>query len=458
MVALAVGVIIGCGPNDYKNTSVTVSGNITNPNSTLVKIENSEKTFKTRLDSEGEFSMTFEINKPGFFKFFNEENAPMFLRPGDRLNLTLDTGQFDETLTYSGRGASINNYLIKKFLVFEKSFYIKEAELFSQSQGQFIHTIDSLFADVRRLLSDAVSSEKGNTREFQTAEEIRLFYLKASFLLRYPLEYQIQTGKEAENPKETYYSFLKKIDLNDSSQIEIDEYREVLKSIVNKKTADELRRKGFNQLDDDHYAAMQVDMILKHFQDEEIKDYLIYNTAWWQIQKGNVDELLFKKISDLISNKKMVSALTKMFQKMSHLTKGNPAPNFSCLDMEGKTVHLTDFKGKPVYIDVWTTVCDPCIKEIPHVDKLRDEFKDIAFISISIDNKKDQWKQFIKKNKSRGIQLYAEGGWDSKFAVDYYIRYTPTYILIDREGKFINLRARKPTENIRSVLKKLKMN
>jgi hypothetical protein len=54
-----------------------------------------------------------------------------------------------------------------------------------------------------------------------------------------------------------------------------------------------------------------------------------------------------------------------------------------------------------------------------------------------------------------GIQIRATEGWKSQFAKDYKIWGIPTFILIDRDQKFINARALLPSENVSEVLYKL---
>jgi hypothetical protein len=57
------------------------------------------------------------------------------------------------------------------------------------------------------------------------------------------------------------------------------------------------------------------------------------------------------------------------------------------------------------------------------------------------------------------INLMIKGGRDSQFRKGYKIHWTPTYILIDTEGKFIDARAPRPSENLRDLLDKtLKLN
>lgn len=67
---------------------------------------------------------------------------------------------------------------------------------------------------------------------------------------------------------------------------------------------------------------------------------------------------------------------------------GKPAPDFTLDSIDGEQVSLSDFKGKSVVIlDFWETTCDPCLKEMPHLVKLYEKYKDkgLVVLAVSLD-------------------------------------------------------------------------
>ncbi len=125
---------------------------------------------------------------------------------------------------------------------------------------------------------------------------------------------------------------------------------------------------------------------------------------------------------------------------------GEKAINFTYPDINGNEVSLTDFEGKLVYVDVWATWCGPCKAQIPHLEKLEKEYhgKDIVFVSISVDEKKDKWEKMVKKDNLGGVQLWANGF--SKICKDYSIKGIPRFMLFDKEGNIISVDAPRPSE------------
>ena len=135
--------------------------------------------------------------------------------------------------------------------------------------------------------------------------------------------------------------------------------------------------------------------------------------------------------------------------------EGMPAPDFTFQNEKGKTVHLDKLKGKITLIDFWASWCGPCRKEIPHVKKYYEEYKNkgIQFVSVSIDAKKDAWTKALKEEQMPWLQ-----GWtpDSGKAVlnTYQFNGIPFLILLDKKGNIYrkHLRGEKIKQAIEDCL------
>ena len=129
---------------------------------------------------------------------------------------------------------------------------------------------------------------------------------------------------------------------------------------------------------------------------------------------------------------------------------GKPAPATAFENHKGGTTKLSDFKGKYVYVDVWATWCGPCRVEIPHLQEIEKKYhgKNIEIVSISIDAKKDydKWKNLVKDKNLGGVQLLAEGDWNSELVKQLGISGIPRFILIDPKGNILDPNAPRPSE------------
>ena len=61
------------------------------------------------------------------------------------------------------------------------------------------------------------------------------------------------------------------------------------------------------------------------------------------------------------------------------------APDLGLPDLTGKIQDLKDYRGKVVLLNFWATWCPPCIKEIPSLNNLQEQFSKDEFIVLSVD-------------------------------------------------------------------------
>lgn len=144
--------------------------------------------------------------------------------------------------------------------------------------------------------------------------------------------------------------------------------------------------------------------------------------------------------------------------KRSLFRKGTSSPRFvNYENFAGGNTSLKDLKGKYVYIDIWATWCGPCIREIPSLKKLENQFegKNIQFLSISVDEGRGYkgdaaaayqgWKKMIAEKELGGMQLLADNGFRSKFIQDYKVNTIPRFILLNPKGNIVNADAPRPS-------------
>ena len=138
--------------------------------------------------------------------------------------------------------------------------------------------------------------------------------------------------------------------------------------------------------------------------------------------------------------------------------KGTDAGDAVLQTPDGKTCKLSDFFGKLTYIDVWATWCGPCRAEIPHLVKLEKEMegKDVVFIGVSIDQKKDhrKWLEVLEQEGLSGVQLFA--GVSPQIMKDYKFTTIPRFMVFDREGKVVPTNSPRPSNpELKKLLEKL---
>lgn len=386
-----------------------------------------------------EFSDTLSVESATYFTLrMGNESTQIFLHPTDSLFVSVNGGQFDESLTYSGSSAEENNYLAADYLAEEKAMENPEA-FFSLEPIAYKQKLKELQNASDQLLEQSKSSSTFKELQKKNNEARYL-----SMLIQYPEAYQYFAGQPINLPVEFMKEFETYDFENESYFVHVPNYKELV-----------LMR--LNDLIGDIESTDDMDHIVSKIQSQKIKDGFLKGLIY-QISSTNTDS---KAIHDVIvkhsKDQEVVNKATEKFNTIQAILPGKPSPSFDYPDITGKQVKLEDLKGKLVYVDVWATWCGPCIQEIPSLKKLEADYhgKDLQVVSISIDVKKDfeKWQNMVKEKELRGIQLFADNDWKSKFVQSYAIDGIPRFILIDKNGNIIDSDAPRPSDpEIRTLI------
>lgn len=118
---------------------------------------------------------------------------------------------------------------------------------------------------------------------------------------------------------------------------------------------------------------------------------------------------------------------------------GAIAPEITGKDTLGNTTKLSDYRGKYVIVDFWSSGCKYCRLESPNLQKAIDLYgdKNFTILGVSSDYKKDLWMKAIHEDESYWDHLKMEKEDISAINKSYCINGIPHIILVDPQGKII---------------------
>ncbi len=131
--------------------------------------------------------------------------------------------------------------------------------------------------------------------------------------------------------------------------------------------------------------------------------------------------------------------------ELGQVRVGEPAPDFTLKDLDGKDVRLSDFRGKAVLVNFWATWCPPCRFEMPALQRIYDRHKQHDFVVLGVDTgerTRGEAMRIAARNYADSLRLSFPIILDDgdQVANLYGLRAYPTTYFVDREGKLSDVR------------------
>lgn len=257
-----------------------------------------------------------------------------------------------------------------------------------------------------------------------------------------PLLYGLTTDKDSNRPQTFFLD-------NESMTVVLDEEKGSLTvegSEINDLYSQNAVKVGTDSFDMAAFAAQHpASAVVPYF---IVRSYGSLDLEPMKALRASIDSTLdgnlcVKQLDNLIARKEAIQV-------------GREAPDFTLPDKDGNSVSLSSMRGKYVLIDFWASWCPDCRRENPYILEAYNKYKGkgLSVLGVSLDRNRDAWLAGIEKENLQSWTHVSDlKMWNSDVVALYAIRWIPTSILVDPEGKivFISLDETQLVENLKKV-------
>ena len=396
-------------------------------------------TVEVPLDEKGCLAVELPFTEAQMVSVDLDKKVKLFVEPDDQLHIDADLLDLPQSLRFSGQGAANNQFLAALRSRFPDYLRIDYKDLAVDAHRKII---DQRRSELESFLDEGCSQYQ-LTPAFVAYYRAEITYEWAEQLVSYWIGYYMQNGRERPVLPADYYDVLDQVELVDEVAIGISHYQNFLEY-------------NFDRLEDEAYERAQREQLSEEQCQDLLETYTRYNQAK-RVLHGKV--LYFLLAGEIVSDfqwghfdqgeqrlaeflqdnpyPEYTEVVEEVVREASKLKPGQPAPDFTLDDLQGQGVSLSDFRGQAVFLDFWASWCGPCIEDLPHLAKIKQQTQSqkIVFLSISLDASVKQWCQAVEAHTLTGVHVHAPGGWQAAVAQLYQVRSIPSYFLVGPDGR-----------------------
>ncbi|WP_291864114.1 redoxin domain-containing protein [Maribacter sp.] len=416
--------LVSCSTVEKGSPSVFFAGEIVNPTSKYVVLHKGEKVVDSALlDTNNRFSFTFDSIPHGLYSFNHApEHQYVYLEPGDSLMIRLNTVDFDESLIFSGKGESINNFLLDLFLGNEKEELLVRRSYNSLEPDDFRNKINSLRE--KRLGELKTIKMEGNlSDEAYNIAVASINYTYYNYKERYPFDHRkYNKDKKIAQLPDDFYNYRKNINFNNRQLNYLRPYYDFMRSHFGNLSYMTCSHKCIiknnevkNKL---HFNKHKLKLIDSLVIEKELKDNLFRNVAFDYLLKTNDssknNETFIKEFHKLSGSNRHIKEIDDLYTGIKNIQPGNKIPNIIVTSAYGDSVVLQDItKGKKVIFYFWSETNKKHYKSIfKRVSQLKARKKGYTIVGINFKTKEDNWKTIINRNNLDTNNQYRASSFD----------------------------------------------
>jgi thiol-disulfide isomerase/thioredoxin len=442
-------IILSCLACNKSSNEVYLSGQIENfQGNQIVLADVSDKAglrmpenIVIALTPDKSFEAIIELDAPAYFQLGDNT---LFLSPGDRLNAVIDFAD-RELSFFSGKGSEANHYLKSIPHPGATGYLGLQNEHVEEDINDFIHEYmipiaDHAFSELESMKDVSDSFKQLERARIQSNVVRSIMLYTAMYLRKFVDGFNVGADRELfQETREKHISIGRDVlmeygeGLAQADHIVLPEFRKILPFITNTSGEDLPPYESVPRIDEYRTAETLLQKYARCF------------TSFPTDLNPNDVLLELEEASAAMSTDLYKQLIEKSVAEYEHMKPGLPAFDLTAYDTDGNPYQLSQFKGKYIYIDFWATWCGPCIMQYPHFMALAEAFSerdDLMFLTISTDQDKDKWVQYMQDHPHDVLSLHA-----GRMGLEpYKIAFIPRFVMIDKDFRFIDPFAPRPSE------------
>ncbi|WP_442844868.1 hypothetical protein [Leeuwenhoekiella sp. H156] len=437
--------LAGCGSDTPKaDTGTYLGGEVVNPVSNHV-ILSKDGIFldSISLDQNNRFLYQFKKTPKGIYTFEHNEEQIVYIEPGDSLLLRVNTFEFDETLTYTGYGASENNLLIEFFLKNEEENNLMiQREIYQQDPATFSRSILS-FKNERQDMLDEFLKSHDVSDDFESIAQALVDYDYYARLEVYPMSHfgvdRVDFIKSLPN---SFYDYRKKVNFNEAKFIELYPYQRFLFNYFNQAAFREyFTEETYNPLSFTHNLH-KLRLIQSEIKNDSVKSFLLTRTIKDYLANSNDKkggETLYEMYMNQIPSEADKKEIRDLYTANKKIETGKRIPDEQLLTLQQDTVTFETSIKKPAFIFFWSNDNKTHAKRAQQLaESYLEKFPEFTFMAINVNDDYTSWKRSIERYDFKPQNQFLFTGDYNQLVKDLALSSTLKTFIVDQNGFIIN--------------------
>lgn len=401
LLLFILSLLLSCNSSSNRDTcgSAWIGGEIVNPKTDHVILSHNRNIIDTiPLDGRNFFKYQLEQVDPGIYFFSHFEYQALHIEPGDSLMFRVNTIEFDESLTYTGKGAEKNNFLMELFLSNEDMDNRLPA-LYSLTPSEFELKMDSLLQERLDYLN--VFKTKHNvSKSFESIAKAAINYSIYSKKEKYiSANSKMQIYDKNIQIPESFYAFRENIDLGSEALRNYYPYYRYLGYYLDNLAFEQYKHnESFDHRSFSHNKA-KIELIDSLITNDSLRNSLIRTSvAAYLLYGDNAEEeaemlAAFRKLNNSSFDNREI---TRLAEATMRLAPGNVIPNVMLLTTDNTVKDLHSVIKRPTVLYFWSSQSIKHYRTIhTRASELRNKFPEFDFVGVNVDGHYKKWRRIV---------------------------------------------------------------